>query len=206
MSIICQAQVVGDIRYAIWAIEESLDDLVQQYLQYDSDLDFVYKYLPESRKKQTLAARLALCTLLNNESPKIIYKESGKPVLKTSAYHISLTHTKAMAAAVVSKQYHVGIDIEKCVDKILNLCSKFISQKEMSAIQYPTTEEIHLYWGAKEAMYKMIAFPDVNFKNNFQLLKNGIQGEIKYRQYHIPVQIFSKMIQKHLMVISYFEK
>lgn len=200
---ICQTHLAEDIHYAVWQIEESLERLKLLYQRYDSDITFLQRYSLESKQRESLAARLSLCCLLKGISPKINYLESGKPFLSSAAYQISLTHTRNMAAAVLSRQYSVGIDIERCSARILDLSSKFMSDSEMKNLKNPQPEQLHLYWGAKEAMYKMRNNPELIFKKDLQVFSNLTQGQIQDLNAKIPVQIFSKMIAENSLVITY---
>jgi len=101
--------------------------------------------------------------------------------LPDEQYHFSISHCGDYAAAIVSRDKRVGIDIEIPVDKIAGIMYKFLSAKEhgifnlipgtgdsSSANTYQTPT---LFWSAKEAVFKWYASGGVDFRKQIQLLK-----------------------------------
>jgi len=200
--VILHKTVAPDIEFVLWQIDENWEGLVQLYHHYDSNLSFLESYRLESRKKQTLSARLALYFLLKQFSP-VRYTENGKPVLESG--FISLSHTQGMASAVFSKKYPVGIDTEKVTKKILKLYPKFMSDVELEHLEL-TSKNLHLYWGAKEAMYKMYDAKGLIFQTDLSVEFNTAgkgQGEIHLPQELKHVMLSSYLIQDTVTVIAY---
>ena len=200
--VILHRTVAPDVEFALWQITENWDELVQLYNHYDSNLSFLESYRLEPRKKQTLSARLALYFLLKQFSP-LRYTENGKPVLESG--FISLSHTQDLASAVFSKKYPVGIDTEKVSDKILRIYPKFMSDTELEHLEL-TPKNLHLYWGAKEAMYKMYDAKGLIFQTDLSVQFNTAeegQGEIHLPQGLKEVMLSSYLIQNTVTVVAY---
>lgn len=127
---------------------------------------------------QSLTARLVVNELLGS-SFEIIKDETGKPIVKDAALHISLSHSSTLAAAIVSEQHQVGIDIETIHPRIERIAHKFLSAQELEAITSNKIETLLLYWSAKEALYKLYAKKQLEFTTQlivqpFSLQQKGI--------------------------------
>jgi len=168
---------------AIWDLQESLEELIQQ----STDI-LTPDFNNEKRKKEYLVSRL----LLKDIAPKtkITYNEYGAPKLENGK-HISISHSKNLVAIIFSKQ-KVGLDIEKISEKPLRLASKFISEDENQNL---TEEKATLIWCVKEAIFKWHQKGNVDFKKDikikeFKIMEKGeiscnFKGEkivVKYRK------------------------
>ena len=97
---------------------------------------------------------------------------SKKPFLKAADYYFSISHCGNYAAAIVSENAHVGIDIEIPKTQIHNIQHKFLSNAEkllVHAWPLPTVFALTLAWGVKEAVYKWYGLGEVDFINHIQL-------------------------------------
>ena len=153
---------------AIWDLQESLEELMQQSIDISTP-----DFNNEKRKKEYLASRL----LLKDIAPKtkITYNEYGAPTLENGE-HISISHSKNLVAIIFSKQ-KVGLDIEKISEKPLRLASKFISEDEHQNL---TEEKATLIWCVKEAIFKWHEKGNVDFKKDIKIKEFEImeKGEI----------------------------
>lgn len=127
---------------------------------------------------QSLTARLVVNSLLGNDI-EITKDETGKPIAKNAKHHISLSHSKTLAAAIVSEQHQVGIDIETIHPRIERIAHKFLTEEELEAITTNKIETLLLYWSAKEALYKLYAKKQLEFTTQlivqpFQLQQSGV--------------------------------
>ncbi|MEL6988986.1 MAG: 4'-phosphopantetheinyl transferase superfamily protein, partial [Bacteroidota bacterium] len=80
-----------------------------------------------------------------------------------------ISHSWNFSAVMASKS-NVGIDIQRYVDKISRLEHKFLSNKEkdqLTAIH--KLELLHIYWGAKEAVFKAYGRKQVSFKDHIYI-------------------------------------
>ena len=156
---------------AIWEITESVDELLK--LSRTINLP---KFNTEKRTKEWIASRLLLRKI--NPSYSISYNIFGAPELNNN-YCISISHSKGLAAIIISKQ-NVGMDIEKISQKTIRLASKFVSKNNLDNL---TAEKATLIWCCKEAIFKWYQKGDVNFITDIQIDPfNPInKGEIKAR-------------------------
>lgn len=127
-------------------------------------------YLPiiknkcESRKIEQLTVRYLIYMLLGEEK-EINYSPSGKPFFADGSYYISISHTKGYVAVILNKKNEVGIDIEYVSPRVNKIRSRFMNQTEEENIS-KENETIHslLHWSAKEALFKILEYNDIDFK------------------------------------------
>ena len=180
MPVFFQHQINETTRLGIWKIEET-DDFFKGNVPQHRDVTHPHKRL------QHLAGRFMLQFLYPDFPYELIQiADTRKPFLPNEQYHFSISHCGDYAAAIVSKDKRVGIDIEIPVDKIAGIMYKFLTAKEhgtfnlvpgtdiLSANTYQTPT---LLWSAKEAVYKWYANGGIDFRKQIQLLKQNIATE-----------------------------
>lgn len=92
------------------------------------------------------------------ENSTIEKDANGKPVLKNSEAHLSISHTQQFAAVMFSRNKAVGIDLENINPKVERIAHKFLREDEINAIdEEEKIGKLILYWSAKEALYKLHA-------------------------------------------------
>jgi phosphopantetheinyl transferase len=122
------------------------------------------------RKLQQMSARMALFQL----DPAFPFgcvseHQNGKPILKDGALEFSLTHTRKMAAAILSSSHIVGIDIERIDPRVLRIESKFLHPQEILRLAADEEErvlELTLLWTIKETVYKCFGRNAVDFSHD----------------------------------------
>ncbi len=150
-------QLNPSVSFALWKIDESLEELKALYPFSKADTDILNEQKVASRKMEWLAARLALKTLIDERdlSPFSITKdEFGKPHLAGSETGISISHTKHYGAAIVNTSGPTGIDIEFPRNQIQRIAHKFLHAHE-KAWASDNMEKLTWIWSAKEALYKL---------------------------------------------------
>lgn len=180
MPVFFQHQINETTRLGIWKIEET-DDFFKGNVPQHRDVTHPHKRL------QHLAGRFLLQFLYPDFPYELIQiADTRKPFLPNEQYHFSISHCGDYAAAIVSKDKRVGIDIEIPVDKIAGIMYKFLTAKEhgtfnlvpgadiLSANTYQTPT---LLWSAKEAVYKWYANGGIDFRKQIQLLKQNTANE-----------------------------
>lgn len=180
MPVFFQHQINETTRLGIWKIEET-DDFFKGNVPQHRDVTHPHKRL------QHLAGRFMLQFLYPDFPYELIQiADTRKPFLQNEQYHFSISHCGDYAAAIVSKDKRVGIDIEIPVDKIAGIMYKFLTAKEhgtfnlvpgadiLSANTYQTPT---LLWSAKEAVYKWYSNGGIDFRKQIQLLKQNIATE-----------------------------
>ncbi|MEO5908493.1 MAG: 4'-phosphopantetheinyl transferase superfamily protein, partial [Ginsengibacter sp.] len=100
--------------------------------------------------------------------------ESRKPLLSDGKFNFSISHCGKFAAAIVSENKSVGIDVELIREKITLVKNKFLSAKELSLLpdnMLPILDYqlLTLFWSAKETIYKWHGKSPLSFKNNMSI-------------------------------------
>lgn len=163
MPVFFQKEINATTKLGIWKIEE--------------DETFFLKEVPAQRqvthphkRLQHLAGRFILKYLFPQFPSHLIQvADTKKPFLPDDEYHFSISHCGDYAAAIVSKNLRVGIDIEIPTKKILGIEHKFISPAEKNALNPASIEAITQIWSAKEAVFKWYSKGSVDFKEHIQI-------------------------------------
>ena len=198
MPIIHKQNLANGIRFAIWKIDESLDELIQLSRKPTERREAIKEFQHDRRRFEYIATRLLIEHLTSTDAD-IKYLPSGKPTLADNSFQISLSHTAGYAAAIVHPAHYVGIDIEAISPRIMKIKEKFLSTKELESID--STREVNhllLCWSAKETVYKAMSEEDVDFKTQMQIvpfipLEAGIFTIHEYRtsaQRSYPISYF----------------
>ncbi|WP_210463626.1 MULTISPECIES: 4'-phosphopantetheinyl transferase family protein [Rufibacter] len=154
----------------LWRIEESIEELRAQLLSMRPDHE-IPAFKPETRTKEWLAARVLAYKLLEKlEAPEMYLQtqETGGPICTDDAWHVSLTHSGPWVGALVSCAHQVGIDIEMIGSKAPRLAPRFLNEEELAAAA-EDPEKVHLYWSAKETLYKVYRNRKLDFQENLRL-------------------------------------
>jgi len=147
----------------IWQLSESTEQLLG-LLDLNEQEKILYANLKrEKRKIEWLAARVLLKELINETH--IDYDEWDKPFLKNKSWHISISHSGSYVAVIINLNTAVGIDIQLITKKITLVANKFMNETELdtlTTINY--AEQLHVFWCAKEALYKLYGKKELSFK------------------------------------------
>ncbi|MBO5974926.1 MAG: 4'-phosphopantetheinyl transferase superfamily protein, partial [Paludibacteraceae bacterium] len=123
---------------------------------------------------EVLAERLLLKELCGESNFQ--HMESGKPFLDSGDMRISFSHTKNFVALIVSKECEVGIDIEYPSDRVCRVKDRFLSSVEQSTFD-DDAKKILLAWCAKEALYKVLNTPMLDFARQLQIQEFEVKTE-----------------------------
>ena len=161
MPVFFQKEILPNTKLAVWLIEEE-ESFFKNTVSVQSNITHPHKRL------QHLAGRYLL-SFLFPEFPhnEILIADTRKPYLKSDAFHFSISHSSNWAAAIVSKDYRVGIDIEMFTAKVLKIRDKFLNIAEFDYIK--DKEDIRLIttlWSAKESVFKWWSYGGVDFSEN----------------------------------------
>ncbi|MFV0607457.1 MAG: 4'-phosphopantetheinyl transferase family protein [Niabella sp.] len=163
MSLFFQKDINVFTRVGIWKIEED-EDFFKSYVPTHREVTHPHKRL------QHLSGRFLLKYLFPYFPSHLIQiADTRKPFLPDAAFHFSISHCGDYAAAIVSREYRVGIDIEIPADKVKRIGSKFVSEDEWKTIKPETPEDFTQIWSAKEAVFKWYGEGEVDFKNHIRL-------------------------------------
>jgi len=200
------------IDVGIWHITEPEEELRFIFNKRNPDLQSVDSFKNESRRKQWIACRILLADLLNDGDAEIIYNEAGKPFIRNSTHHISISHSGDFAAIAFSQTHPVGIDIEKIRDRVERVAERFMSDAEIQSVGNENRlEKLHIYWGAKESLYKLAGRPEMDFKkditiHSFDYLCNPLQtcqASITDSGVTKDHTIFYEKIKEYMLVYTY---
>ena len=157
---------------AIWHITETSDELyaLLDTEKYDSQLLGMRN---EVRRAEWLAVRLLVKELFGPEA-EVAYHPTGRPYLKNSTTHISISHTKGFAAVAYHHEAPVGMDIEYLSSRVERIALRFTTRDEASYIDRHDESIRQMYhlinWSAKETLYKLFDSPSMaEFKEVFHI-------------------------------------
>ena len=166
MPLVYQQNINAFTKLGVWHINED-EVFFLQRVPLQQNITHPHKRL------QHLAGRILLVELFNNFPIELIQiADTKKPFLIDEAYHFSISHCGDYAAAIVSKQNRVGVDIEIPQEKILRIRHKYLSVNEIEMLQQMPQDLIHLLtmaWSIKEALFKWYGAGKIDFKEHLQI-------------------------------------
>lgn len=177
MALVYQHNINESTRLAVWHITEP-ETFFLQKVPLKKDVSHPHKRL------QHLAGRYLLSFLFDDfPLQEILVADTRKPFLENEQYHFSISHCGDFAAAIVSSQERVGIDIELVTARIERVKHKFTSSDEMLFLndeykaflhQFELQEKIEqefltMIWSAKETIFKWYGAGQMDFRQHMQL-------------------------------------
>ena len=152
----------------LWRIDE-LEEIMDPNNELNSeDYQIFLKRKANHLRNQFLASR-KLIGLINPDL-RISYKEDI-PILSDNR-NISISHSDEIVTVLISKENGIGVDVEKINNKVQSVASKFLSSNEIRFFgKAPSTRQLIRAWTAKEAVYKALRKPGINFSDNIILDK-----------------------------------
>ena len=167
MPLIYNHQINPATKIGVWYITEE-ENFFLNHVPLQRNITHLHKRL------QHLAGRYLLRELFP-EFPLslIIIADTRKPFLKDDIFHFSISHCGNYAAAIVSTQNRVGVDIEIPHKKIEKIQHKFLSDKEkniLNEIEGDDIEKLTMAWSIKEAMFKWYGNGQVDFIKDMNIL------------------------------------
>ncbi len=177
MPLLEKTDIFGGGSMAIWQIDES-DAYFEKRLDPSEEEWRQINRLKGRRKTEWLASRWLLHLLSGRMLRGQLQKdEYGKPSLIGSKNYISISHTHNFTA-VIAAPFLVGIDIQVRVSKIGRIAHKFLNAKELENVsgQRPL-DYMHVYWGAKECMYKAYGRRALDFRRDLSVRAFNIEEQ-----------------------------
>ncbi|HEX7846708.1 MAG TPA: 4'-phosphopantetheinyl transferase superfamily protein [Chitinophagaceae bacterium] len=167
MPVFFQHQINENTRLGVWKIEET-ETFFKGNVPVHREVTHPHKRL------QHLAGRFLLQYLFPAFPYDLVrVADTRKPFLPDEQFHFSISHCGDYAAAIVSTDKRVGVDIEIPVEKILRVKDKFLSEEEKKIFntQYSilNTQLATTLWSCKEAVFKWYGDGSVDFKRHIQL-------------------------------------
>lgn len=126
------------------------------------------------KRLQHLAGRYLLRHLFP-EFPLELIEIAGtrKPFLPGEPFHFSVSHCGDYAAAIVSTENRVGVDIEVPHPKIERVKHKFLSENEMALLSSAGADKRQLLtmaWSVKEAVFKWYGEGEMDFIRHMEIV------------------------------------
>lgn len=152
----------------VWEITENEDFFV-------SRLGFCSLHQSVLKKLQYQASRLILLELDSNFNiSKIDTWSQDKPLYFQNFFFFNVSHSGNFAAAILSKEKSVGMDIEFISQKIKTIKKRFLNADELELLKTcngaEETEVISLFWSVKEAVLKWIGISSFDYLNDMSIL------------------------------------
>ena len=137
------------------------DDLLLGICNIEADPDLNF------RERERKSVQGLLRYMLHDDTVVVDHNGDGKPTIP--GYNISITHTRGYAAVILSKNRHVGVDIEYISNRVGRIAQRFLRPDELATLNpqssslnsepstsnlQPSTFNFLKAWCAKEAVYK----------------------------------------------------
>ena len=173
LPLLFQHTINSQTQLAVWKIEEPPDFFEKQ-------VKLTAPTVHPLKQLQFLAGRY----LLQSMQPgfpldKIQLAAGEKPFIKDHSSAFSITHTGQFAAAIVSQNALVGIDMEMISEKALKVASRFLHTEEMGLLAALDPAALNtratLLWTVKETVYKWKGEKGVDFRE--QILVTTIDNK-----------------------------
>ena len=159
-----EKEVTATRAWGLWKIEETEVSLHQLVESESIPGEITH---PEKRL-EFLAVRALVKNLLLEWGlgfEGLTKNQYGKPFIKNSSHHVSLSHSYPFVTAILDTEKNVGIDLEHSKAKLLNIVPRMLHATELTDAESDITK-LCVYWCAKEAMLKVYGKKDLIFAEN----------------------------------------
>ena len=194
---------------AVWKSTESEEELLKlRPLSEQENSDF-FLLKNAKRRREWLIIRILLEHLTGKDF-LMRYLPNGKPLLLRPKMFLSISHSADFVAVFISPNRETGIDIERMKENMGLLKHKFLSSEELELTKDVDNQLLHIYWGAKEAMYKMYSFCSPLFTQHLSVFgidyqKGTAIGTVKKEGLNKNATVFFRQIENNMLVCC-FEK
>lgn len=182
MPLLLSKQINENTAYAVWNIQEELDQIPIMCPEPIPD------GLHPIRRAEWIVGRILiqrLCEIFHLEYQGVGIHDTGKPFLKNHDVELSISHSFPMACAMLDLKKPCGIDLERPRQKMVDVQSKFLNEAEF---QYrDNLEKLCEIWCAKEVIFKIhgrkyLSLKDeiaVKFKDDHTMIGKILRPEEK---------------------------
>lgn len=191
----------------LWRIEETETYFLERLELFPSEVLQLSKIKGRLRL-EWLASRWLLHTMSGRTLRGACLKdEFGKPYLTDTTFNISISHSRNIVA-IMAAPYGIGIDIQREVAKIERIEKKFMRPVEKESLQDDTKiPHLHIYWGAKEALYKAYGRKKIGFVRHihvdpfdYDLTIGQTTAAIHKENYHAYFNLFYEKVAECYLV------
>jgi len=209
MPLIFQKEIDSSTTVAVWKIEEDNNFFISR-LDLDLQEKAALDLMRDHRKREWLSSRYLLHILCPSEQRFLISKDlDGKPTLSNNGIHISISHSQKKVAVIRSSN-PVGVDIQREEIKIGRIQHKFIADHEHQTIdQEHVLESYHLFWGAKECMYKAYGKRALEFRDHMHLYpfkyyqeQLELEGWVRKENCSQDYKIFCEKLEDYYLTVA----
>lgn len=157
------------------------------------------------KRLQHLAGRYLLPFLFNDfPYAEIEIANTRKPFLPNEQYHFSISHCNRFAAAIVSSNCRVGVDVEFITEKLEKIKNKFLHQDELQFLNLQSVDEqltlLSVLWSAKEAIYKWYGEGSVDFSEMIRIHPFHMQSEGTINAIFLKKPFHQKLVLNYKML------
>lgn len=195
-----------ETRLGVWKIEEpsSFYQIELPGIAFNPN----WQRKTDNKKLEWLASRYVLKQMMPLGKTYHLYKShTGKPFFKDCNKNISFSHSKKYVAVIISEQ-RIGIDIQRKTPRIKSLAFKFLSGVERARFEERLDiRQLHVIWGAKEALYKVYNSKQLFFKRDIEINRitpQQIEAKVKFENGEYLHQLRYNWLEDYLLV--YVEK
>lgn len=207
MPLLSSTSITNHINLYLWRIDETVETLKEGAFLTNEEKEKFRDIKLIRNKKQWLASRYILRQHINTNG-RLQYNENGKPFCNLFS-DISISHSGNLITLITSKKEKVGIDIETIGNKVVRIGDKFLHPEEKASFSKENSQLMHhIYWGAKEAIYKMMNVKGVEFKSQIRILAFELaeEGKTKGTFTHMGIKeniaVFYKKINNSILVYT----
>ena len=164
---------------SVWKITETEDELLQLSSVPADEMEEISLIRSESLRKQRLAVR-ALLNEVFEDKVYLSHHDNGKPFLENCITNISITHTEKYVAIITHQEEDLGIDMESIDRDFTAVREKALSDEERDDLDDDDeriSEQLALYWCAKEAIFKRMSQNKVDFAEQIQVRRFNPKDE-----------------------------
>ena len=207
MPLIFHRTIDPEGEYGLWGVEETEPWFLERLaLAVPEAAQFAG--LKGRRRVEWLAARQLVHHMSGREKRGAFTKdEHGKPHLEHSPWHISISHSHHLAAAIAGPR-PVGIDIQYIVGKIGRIAHRFMRPEELACLdQERRLEHMHVFWGAKEALYKAYGRRRLDFCSQilvdpflFDPVRGHTGGHILQGDFRADYSVHYEQLEQYMLV------
>lgn len=148
------------LHYEAFDPNEYLDHLTEQ----ETERYFTFSH--SKRKMEFVATRILRHRIFG--FTHIHYNALGAPYIEDEGF-ISISHAQGVVGIAFSKDFPVGLDLEKIEPRLLKLSPKFLSIDEAASLDTSSALDMTKVWSGKEALYKIAGRKGILFNTELHL-------------------------------------
>ena len=210
MPLISTYKIENTTQIVLWRMSDA-DFKLKEILDLTPDEKKEISALTEKKQIEWITARYLIKNLTGKKYTKDTH---GKPHLIESDGHISISHSHDLLVVAISKKL-IGVDIQYQTPRLKKMAWRVMNAEKFKHLD--TSNELlhlHIYWGAKEALYKAYGKRDLHFKNNMRVkpflklptndthLQEVTTGTVVKNNFQKDFQIFFNRIDAYVLVIA----